>query len=116
MEVTKCLGCDELFFGAGECPDCVRLDALYESRRLAKRRLLDEQERAELISKLPRTDIGMVFYAGVKPPPHWAAALALLLGAVLVLAVLGAVVAAHLLGWAAWHYGKLLIVLLAGAQ
>jgi hypothetical protein len=107
MAATKCLGCGELFFGAGECPDCVQLGKIYESRRLAKRRLLDEQERAELMSKLPRTDIGVVFYAGVKPPPHWAPAVAL---------VLGAALASPLLGWAAWHYGKMLIVFLAGAQ
>jgi hypothetical protein len=107
MEATKCLGCDEFFFGAGMCPDCVRLDALYESRRVSKKLLLDQQEREELMSKLPRTDIGVVFYAGSPPPSHLAPALAILLGAVL---------ASPLLGWAAWHYGKLLIVFLAGAQ
>jgi hypothetical protein len=97
MEVTKCLGCGEVFCGAGLCPDCVRLDAVYVSKRAAKARMLRHEQRI---------DMGVVPHEP-KRYQHLAPVLAI---------VAVAVILSPLACYAAWHIGKLLIAYLCGAQ
>lgn len=103
LQVSKCLGCDEEFCGPSQssalCPDCVRLDALYEAKRM------QQEERARVKAAIPRIDVGVVPYQNEYP--HLAPVLGLLAGMVCVLpAAL----------WCAWHFGRMLIAFLAGAR
>ena len=107
IEVTKCLGCGDEFYGAGLCADCVVMDRVYEARRAVRQKLMADETCAGMLADTARENLGVVPYEPEAPRPHIAFVLALLAGAA---------VAVPVISLLAWHFGRLLIAYLAGAR
>lgn len=106
--VQQCPGCGEMFLGLTQCIDCIALERVSESRRVSRAHMLAETKRERgaqpLWVSVPREDVGVAAYAPPQPP------------LAVPLVVLGGMLCSPLAAYAAWHYGKMLIAYLCGAQ